>query len=106
MFTSMCEHHMLPFYGTAKVVYMGSGRVIGLSKLNRIVEYYAQRPQIQERMTKQILETFKTILETDDVLVEVEAQHSCIMIRGVKSQGSTTMTREASGMFKDHPVKL
>ena len=100
-FTSMCEHHFLLFSGVAHVGYFSNGKVIGLSKLNRIVEYFARRPQIQERLNKQILRCLQKVLDTEHVVVKLEAAHSCIAARGALSKGSCTTTIEAGGMFRD-----
>jgi GTP cyclohydrolase IA len=100
-FTSMCEHHFLLFTGVAHVGYFSNGKVIGLSKLNRIVEYFARRPQIQERLNKQILRCLQKVLDTEHVVVKLEAAHSCIAARGALSKGSCTSTVEAGGMFMD-----
>ena len=100
-FTSMCEHHFLLFTGVAHVGYYSNGKVIGLSKLNRIVEYFARRPQIQERLNKQILRCLQHVLDTPHVVVKLEAAHSCIAARGALSKGSCTATVEAGGMFLD-----
>ena len=100
-FTSMCEHHFLLFSGVAHVGYFSNGKVIGLSKLNRIVEYFARRPQIQERLNKQILRCLQKVLDTEHVVVKLEAAHSCIAARGALSKGSCTSTVEAGGMFRD-----
>lgn len=101
-FTSMCEHHFLLFTGVAHVGYFSNGKVIGLSKLNRIVEYFARRPQIQERLNKQILRCLQKVLDTEHVVVKLEAAHSCIAARGALSKGSCTSTVEAGGMFLDN----
>lgn len=96
---SNCEHHFVPIIGKAHVAYISSGKVIGLSKLNRIVRYYAQRPQVQERLTIQIAEELKVVLETEDVAVVIDAAHLCVSSRGVKDTGSSTVTAEYSGVF-------
>jgi len=96
---SNCEHHFVPVYGKAHVAYFSSGKVIGLSKLNRIVQYYAQRPQVQERLTVQILNELKSALETEDVAIMIDAVHHCVCSRGVKDSGSSTITTEYSGKF-------
>jgi GTP cyclohydrolase I len=96
---SNCEHHFLPIIGKAHIAYISSGKVIGLSKLNRIVQYYAQRPQVQERLTRQIAEELKTILETDDVAVVIDAVHLCVASRGIKDISSGTVTSDYSGAF-------
>lgn len=104
-FYSNCEHHFVPIWGKAHVAYMSSGQVVGLSKLNRIVQYYARRPQVQERMTRQIAEELRQSLQTEDVAVVLDANHMCVASRGVQDIGSTTVTAEYSGKFKDPEVK-
>lgn len=99
--TSTCEHHFLPIFGKAHVAYISNGTVIGLSKINRIVDYYARRPQVQERMTRQILEALKEALDTEDVIVMVDAKHMCVHARGIQDTESTTVTVEYSGAFED-----
>lgn len=96
---SCCEHHFQPFYGKAHVAYKSTGQVIGLSKLNRIVQYYAQRPQLQERLTKQIADELKSVLKTEHVAVVIEAHHMCVSTRGVKDHGSSTVTADYHGDF-------
>lgn len=103
--TSTCEHHLLPILGKAHVAYISNGTVIGLSKINRIVNYYAKRPQVQERLTRQIVEDLKKVLNTEDVACVIDAQHMCVITRGIKDVGSTTITSEFSGRFKDAEVK-
>jgi GTP cyclohydrolase I len=98
-FHSTCEHHFVPIIGKAHIAYIPSGRVVGLSKLNRIVTYFAQRPQVQERMTIQIVNMLKEVLHTDDVAVVIEADHLCVASRGVKDVTSNTITSEYSGKF-------
>jgi GTP cyclohydrolase I len=100
-FHSTCEHHFVPIIGKAHVAYIPNGRVVGLSKLNRIVRYFALRPQVQERMTIQIVNDLKEALKTDDVAVIIEADHLCVASRGVKDITSSTVTAEFSGKFKD-----
>jgi GTP cyclohydrolase I len=102
---SNCEHHFVPIIGKAHVAYISNGKVIGLSKLNRIVRYYAQRPQVQERLTRQIAEELKTILGTEDVAVVIDAVHLCVSSRGVKDTSSSTLTAEYSGAFLDPQKK-
>lgn len=104
-FHSACEHHFVPIVGKAHVAYFSSGKVVGLSKMNRIVHYFARRPQVQERLTIQIAEALKKALDTDDVAVLIEAEHMCISSRGVQDQGSTTVTSEFSGKFREDTVK-
>ena len=96
---STCEHHFLPIYGLAHVAYISSGRVIGLSKINRLVQYYAKRPQVQERLSTQILEELKTTLQTEDVAVYIDVKHMCVSTRGVKDVSSSTVTTSYSGKF-------
>ena len=100
-FYSNCEHHFVPIIGKAHVAYISSGQVIGLSKLNRIVQYYAKRPQVQERMTNQIAEELKKALKTEDVAVVIEAKHLCVSSRGIKDDTSETITSYYGGQFKD-----
>ena len=96
---STCEHHFLPITGKAHVSYISSGKVIGLSKLNRIVQYYAHRPQVQERLTKQIYDELKNVLDTDSVMVVIEAKHMCVSSRGIKDYTSSTVTEMYGGDF-------
>jgi GTP cyclohydrolase I len=96
---SNCEHHFVPIIGKAHIAYISSGTVIGLSKLNRIVQYYAKRPQVQERLTNQIAEELKTILKTEDVAVIIDAKHLCVSSRGIKDDTSTTITTYYGGKF-------
>lgn len=98
--TSFCEHHFLPFIGKAHVAYVSSGKVIGLSKINRIVDYYSCRPQVQERLTLQIADELKEALETEDVAVFIESKHLCVSTRGIKDRESSTVTTEFGGVFK------
>jgi GTP cyclohydrolase I len=98
---SNCEHHFVPIIGTAHIGYISSGKIIGLSKLNRIVQYYAQRPQVQERLTIQIANELKSVLGTDDVAVVIDAVHLCVSSRGIKDVNSSTVTSEYSGAFLD-----
>ncbi|WP_026710722.1 GTP cyclohydrolase I FolE [Flavobacterium filum] len=100
-FNSTCEHHFLPIIGKAHIGYVSNGKVIGLSKLNRIVDYYARRPQVQERMIMQIFNELKTVLDTEDVIVVVEAEHLCVSSRGIKDSSSYTSTIQYGGIFKD-----
>lgn len=103
-FTSMCEHHLLPFTGVAHVGYIPHGRVTGLSKLARVVEEVARRPQVQERMTRTVADLIEANLETTGVAVVLEAEHSCMSIRGVKKHGSSTVTSDLRGIFKTNPA--
>ena len=98
--TSTCEHHFVVIDGKAKVAYMPRGKIIGLSKINRIVQFFAQRPQVQERLTQQILVALQTLLETDSVAVTITATHYCVKARGVKDASSSTTTTALSGHFK------
>ena len=100
-FYSACEHHFLPIIGKAHVGYLAKDKVIGLSKINRIVEYYAKLPQVQERLTLQIAKELRDTLSTDDVIVVIDAEHLCVSSRGVKDQTSSTVTIEYSGVFED-----
>jgi GTP cyclohydrolase IA len=102
---SNCEHHFVPIIGKAHVAYISSGKVIGLSKLNRIVQYYSQRPQVQERLTVQIANELKKILETDDVAVMIDATHLCVSSRGIKDISSSTITSDYSGAFLEHKTR-
>ena len=102
---SNCEHHFVPIIGKAHVAYISSGKVIGLSKLNRIVQYYSKRPQVQERLTNQIGEELKNILNTDDVAVIIDAKHLCVSSRGIKDESSATVTSFYSGAFNS-PAKV
>ena len=98
---SNCEHHFVPIIGKVHVAYISNGQVIGLSKINRIVEYYAQRPQVQERLTKQIANELKQVLGTEDVAVVIDAHHLCVSSRGVGDVNSSTVTSEYTGRFND-----
>lgn len=102
---SYCEHHFVPILGFAHIGYFSSGNVIGLSKLNRIVKYYAKRPQVQERLTVQIAEELKRALESDDVAVVIDAEHLCVKTRGVEDNASSTITSSYHGKFKDENVR-
>jgi len=98
---SFCEHHFVPITGKAHVAYISNGKVIGLSKINRIVDYFARRPQVQERLTVQIAEELKNVLQTEDVAVAISANHMCVTIRGIKDQDSSTYTSSFHGKFQD-----
>ncbi|MEN1785211.1 MAG: GTP cyclohydrolase I FolE [Bacteroidota bacterium] len=100
-FYSNCEHHFVPIIGKAHVAYISSGKVIGLSKLNRIVQYYAKRPQVQERLTNQIASELQQVLETESVAVIIDAKHLCVSSRGIKDDTSATVTSFYGGHFKD-----
>lgn len=98
---SNCEHHFVPIIGKAHIGYISSGKVVGLSKLNRIVQYYSQRPQVQERLTMQIANELKAVLQTESVAVVIDATHLCVSSRGVKDIASSTVTADYSGAFLD-----
>lgn len=100
-FYSNCEHHFVPIIGKAHIAYISNGKVVGLSKLNRIVRYFAKRPQVQERLTVQIAEELKKALATDDVAVIIDAKHLCVSMRGVEDITSSTVTSHYSGKFKE-----
>lgn len=102
---STCEHHFLPIVGKAHVAYISNGEVIGLSKINRIVDFYARRPQVQERLTVQIANELKEILKTDDVAIVIDAKHMCVSSRGIQDESSSTVTAEYSGKFKEKAVR-
>jgi GTP cyclohydrolase I len=99
-FTSLCEHHLLPFSGTAAVGYLPGSRILGLSKLARVVEMFARRPQVQERMTKQIATWLDSHLEPRGVGVVLSAEHSCMTLRGVQARGSSTVTSALTGLLR------
>ena len=100
---SMCEHHMLPFFGKAHVAYIPNGKIVGLSKIPRIVDVYAQRLQVQERLTEQIAEGLCSVLNPAGVGVVIEAYHLCMMMRGVQKQNSKTITSSLRGAFREDP---
>lgn len=104
-FYSNCEHHFVPIFGKAHVAYISSGKVIGLSKLNRIVQYYARRPQVQERLTNQIGTELQRVLDTKDVAVILDARHMCVCSRGIQDDTSATVTSFYSGAF-ENPQKI
>lgn len=99
--TSFCEHHFLPFIGKAHVAYISKGKVIGLSKINRLVDYFSRRPQVQERLTLQIADALSEAMGTDDVAVFIDSKHLCVSTRGIKDQTSSTITSEFRGAFKE-----
>lgn len=105
-FFSNCEHHFVPVYGKAHVAYFSNGQVIGLSKLNRLVDHFARRPQVQERLTVQILRELKTVLQTEDVAVIIDAVHHCVCSRGVGDTASSTITAEYSGKFLNESTRV
>ena len=100
-FNSTCEHHFLPIIGKAHIGYVSSGKVIGLSKLNRIVDYFSRRPQVQERLIMQIFNELKSVLDTEDVIVVMEAKHLCVSSRGIKDESSFTSTIQYGGIFNE-----
>ena len=102
---STCEHHLLPIVGRAHVAYISNGTVVGLSKMNRIVDYYAKRPQVQERLTMQIVQELQNALGTDDVACVIDAKHLCVNSRGIRDIESSTVTSEFGGRFKDPAIK-
>lgn len=97
---SLCEHHLLPFFGRAHIAYIPDGRILGLSKMARVVEMFARRLQVQERLTRQIAEALQATLRPRGVVVVVEARHLCMVMRGVQKTASTAITRSAAGAFK------
>lgn len=102
---STCEHHLLPIVGRAHVAYISNGKVIGLSKMNRIVDYYARRPQVQERLTMQIVQELQKALDTQDVACVIDAKHLCVNSRGIRDIESSTVTSEFGGKFKEEQVR-
>ncbi len=102
---STCEHHLLPIVGKAHVAYISNGTVVGLSKMNRIVDYYAKRPQVQERLTIQIVKELQSVLNTKDVACIIDAKHLCVNSRGIKDIESSTVTSEFGGQFKDKETR-
>lgn len=102
---STCEHHLLPIIGRAHVAYISNGKVIGLSKMNRIVEYFAKRPQVQERLTMQVVQAMQEALGTQDVACVIDAKHLCVNSRGIKDIESSTVTAEFGGKFKEQATK-
>ena len=102
---STCEHHLLPIYGKAHVAYFAKDRVVGLSKMNRIVDYYSRRPQVQERLNIQIVKALQEILKTDDVACIIDAKHMCVNSRGIRHIDCSTVTGEFGGKFKDKLTK-
>ncbi|WP_091424072.1 GTP cyclohydrolase I FolE [Formosa sp. Hel1_31_208] len=102
---STCEHHLLPIVGKAHVAYISNGTVVGLSKMNRIVDYFAKRPQVQERLTIQIVKELQKVLNTLDVACVIDAKHLCVNSRGIRDVDSSTVTSEFGGKFKDKETK-
>lgn len=102
---STCEHHLLPIVGKAHIAYISSGRVVGLSKMNRIVDYYAKRPQVQERLTIQIVKELQEVLNTQDVACVIDAKHLCVNSRGIRDVDSSTVTAEFGGKFKEETTR-
>lgn len=102
---STCEHHLLPIVGRAHIAYISKGNVVGLSKMNRIVDYYAKRPQVQERLTMQIVQEMQEILDTEDVACVIDAKHLCVNSRGIRDIESSTVTSEFGGKFKEAATK-
>ena len=102
---STCEHHLLPIVGRAHVAYISKGKVVGLSKMNRIVDYYAKRPQVQERLTRQVVQALQETLGTDDVACVIDAKHLCVNSRGIRDIESSTVTAEFGGVFQDEAKK-
>jgi GTP cyclohydrolase I len=100
---STCEHHFVTIDGASRVAYIPGNKIIGLSKINRIVRFFAQRPQVQERLTQQVLVALQTLLETDDVAVTIDATHYCVKSRGVMDANSATQTTALGGQFKEDP---
>lgn len=103
-FYSLCEHHLLPFFGRMHVAYMPNQKIIGLSKVGRIVDIFAKRLQVQEALTHQVAHAINDLVKPHGVAIMVEASHLCMMMRGIKKQGSTTLTSEYLGVFKSDPV--
>lgn len=104
-FYSNCEHHFVPIIGKAHVAYISNGKVIGLSKINRVVQYFAKRPQVQERLTVQIANELKEMLQTEDVAIVIDAKHLCVSSRGVNDVNSSTITAHYSGKFQEENTK-
>ena len=102
---STCEHHLLPIVGRAHVAYISNGTVVGLSKMNRIVDYFAKRPQVQERLTMQIVQELQKVLGTDDVACVIDAKHLCVNSRGIRDIESSTVTAEFGGKFKEDKIR-
>lgn len=101
---SCCEHHLVPIMGVAHIAYIPKDKVLGLSKFNRLVDYYARRPQVQEKLTEQIIAALKKALNTPDIAVVIDAAHMCVKLRGIKDQNTMTRTAALSGVFRDDPL--
>ena len=104
-FYSMCSHHFVPFYGHAHIAYIPNDRIVGLSKLPRIVEFYARRPQLQERLTEQVINFVNEKLQPQGCMVVIEARHMCMEMRGVKKPGAMTTTSAIRGVFSERPAR-
>lgn len=104
-FYSMCSHHLVPFYGHAHIAYVPNARIVGLSKLPRILEFYAKRPQLQERLTEQVVEFLEEKLQPQGSMVVIEARHLCVEMRGVKKPGALTVTSAIRGIFHERPIR-
>lgn len=102
---STCEHHLLPIVGKAHIAYISNGTVVGLSKMNRVVDYFSKRPQVQERLTMQVVKELQSVLNTDDVACVIDAKHLCVNSRGIKDIDSSTVTAEFGGKFKNKETK-
>ena len=102
---STCEHHLLPIVGKAHIAYISNGTVVGLSKMNRVVDYFSKRPQVQERLTMQVVKELQSVLNTDDVACVIDAKHLCVNSRGIKDTGCSTITSEFGGAFKKPEVR-
>nr|WP_321225177.1 GTP cyclohydrolase I FolE [uncultured Psychroserpens sp.] len=102
---STCEHHLLPIVGKAHIAYISNGNVVGLSKMNRVVDYFAKRPQVQERLTIQVVKELQKVLNTEDVACVIDAKHLCVNSRGIKDVASSTVTSEFGGAFKNKETK-
>ena len=102
---STCEHHLLPIVGKAHVAYISNGSVVGLSKMNRIVDYFAKRPQVQERLTIQIVRELQSVLNTEDVACVIDAKHLCVNSRGIRDVDCSTVTSEFGGKFKEKEMR-
>lgn len=101
---SFCEHHLVPFIGVAHIAYIPNTKILGLSKFNRVADFFSRRPQVQERLTSQIMETLKMVVDTEDVAVVIRATHYCVHLRGVKDLNSSTVTSKMSGRFMTIPA--